>query len=86
MDVTQHGFPVLRMQGQQAECEHAMGLAATHALAENEDALVALAGQPAEAVTEQLLQAVCQVVLGEEIRGINFPVQQVGEIQNGVAA
>jgi len=41
MDVSQHGLPVIRVLGEQSQREHAVGLTATHALAEDQYALVA---------------------------------------------
>lgn len=86
MDVAENGFPMLRMDREQAESEHAVGFAAAHALAEDEDALVAFACKSAEAVAEKLLQTIGEVVLSEELLRIDLAIQQVGEIQDGVAA
>ena len=77
---------VLGVLRQQAEREEVVGLAAAHGLGQLEHALRGLPFQPPEPLGEQGLHALRDVVLGEEFGRVDAPVDQVGEVEHGVAA
>ena len=63
------------MKSEKSQRQHAVGFTAPHTLAENEYALITLACEAAEAVAEELFQAIREIVLREELLGINLGIE-----------
>jgi hypothetical protein len=77
---------VLWVFGKQTKGHQAMGLAAAHGLSQFEDTLGRLAFQPPETLGQQDPHALGGVVLAEKGRRVDPVLDQVGEVEDGVAA
>ena len=72
---------------EQAEGDHVVRLAAAHGLREDEDAgRTGLAGEAAHRLLQQGLHASRAVVLVKELVGRDLPVDEVGDVEDDVAA
>ncbi len=86
VQVPEEPLALLRLTGQEAERDHAVGLAAAHRLGEQEDAVLALARQAAQPHDEQVLHSVGEIVLGKKPPMFDLTLEQVGQVEHGVAS
>ncbi len=72
------------MLGQQPEGHHEVRLAAAHGLGQLEGGLVGRARKPQQALAEQGVHALGDVVAGEELGSVAFVADQVREVLDGL--